>query len=352
MAEIERKAQKVFGGNLSPAGNIAVYGSKLAGTVAYSKNLDVIQNNSWLVGLLGSVSPSKAPYLQDLNAIFYVITTQLAYLFQAGVAEWNAETEYFANKSFVVYNGTIYRAKANNTNIEPTVTANWDNYWETLDRFDKFINFSSANSTILGGYPLNAILDYVDENSGCVYKIKSLIPNNTHEPNNSNIRVSPNETGTFYWELLNNGFMPGAIIPFAGKVIPSGWGLCNGQAISRANYSFLFRLIGTTYGQGDGSTTFNLPNFRNKTFWGGDTGNSGTVKEAGLPNIKGTHGGADSNGRTSSGVFYDAGNSTSGSGSGPGWLVGFNASRSSSIYKDDVTTVQPPAIQVPFIIKY
>lgn len=130
MAEIERKAQKVFGGNLSPAGNIAVYGSKLAGTVAYSKNLDVIQNNSWLVGLLGSVSPSKAPYLQDLNAIFYVITTQLAYIFQAGVPEWNSETEYFANKSIVRYGDKVYIAISNNTNVNPESEGNtsWKNF--------------------------------------------------------------------------------------------------------------------------------------------------------------------------------------------------------------------------------
>lgn len=49
----------------------------------------------------------------------------------------------------------------------------------------------------------------------------------------------------------------------ADDVVPSGWLACNGQAVSRTTYSQLFALIGTTYGTGDGSTTFNLPTIAN-----------------------------------------------------------------------------------------
>ena len=51
------------------------------------------------------------------------------------------------------------------------------------------------------------------------------------------------------------------ILLYSGSIAPSGYLLCNGQAISRTNYSDLFTLIGTTYGSGDGSSTFNIPNF-------------------------------------------------------------------------------------------
>ena len=47
---------------------------------------------------------------------------------------------------------------------------------------------------------------------------------------------------------------------FAGEKVPTGWLRCDGQAVSRTEYSDLFNAIGTTYGAGDGSTTFNLPN--------------------------------------------------------------------------------------------
>lgn len=130
MAEIERKAQKVFAGGVSPSGNIAVYGSKLAGSVNYSSDIDAIQSENWLTGLFGAISPDKAPYVQDLNAIFYVLSKQLAYIFQAGVPEWNSQTEYFANKSIVRYNKKLYIAISNNTNINPESEGNtsWKNF--------------------------------------------------------------------------------------------------------------------------------------------------------------------------------------------------------------------------------
>lgn len=62
-----------------------------------------------------------------------------------------------------------------------------------------------------------------------------------------------------------SGFVPsGVILPFAGSVEPTGWLLCFGQAVSRTTYSDLFAAIGTTYGAGDGTTTFNLPDLRGR----------------------------------------------------------------------------------------
>lgn len=54
----------------------------------------------------------------------------------------------------------------------------------------------------------------------------------------------------------------GIIFNFAGSAAPTGWLLCNGNAVSRTTYASLFAVIGTTYGSGDGSTTFNLPDTR------------------------------------------------------------------------------------------
>jgi len=54
----------------------------------------------------------------------------------------------------------------------------------------------------------------------------------------------------------------GTIVFFAGAAPPSGWMLCAGQAISRTTYANLFAVLGTTYGAGDGATTFNVPDGR------------------------------------------------------------------------------------------
>ena len=62
----------------------------------------------------------------------------------------------------------------------------------------------------------------------------------------------------------------GMLAPFAGATAPTGWLLSDGSAISRTTYSALFAAIGTTYGTGDGTTTFNLPDLRGRTPFGKD----------------------------------------------------------------------------------
>lgn len=62
----------------------------------------------------------------------------------------------------------------------------------------------------------------------------------------------------------------GSVTAFAGATAPSGWLLCAGQTVSRTQYSGLFLTIGTTYGAGDGSTTFALPDLRGRVIAGED----------------------------------------------------------------------------------
>jgi microcystin-dependent protein len=64
--------------------------------------------------------------------------------------------------------------------------------------------------------------------------------------------------------LATGGGAPGIISQFAGATAPPGYLLCDGTAVSRTTYSSLFTTIGTAYGTGDGSTTFNLPNLQNR----------------------------------------------------------------------------------------
>lgn len=62
---------------------------------------------------------------------------------------------------------------------------------------------------------------------------------------------------------IAGGLPTGSILPYGGSTVPAGWLLCNGGAISRTKYADLFAVIGTKYGAGDESTTFNLPNLIN-----------------------------------------------------------------------------------------
>lgn len=65
-----------------------------------------------------------------------------------------------------------------------------------------------------------------------------------------------------------DSFPIGAIVPFSSDTIPNGWLLCDGSLVSRTTYSELFKVIGTAYGTGDGSTTFNVPDIQGRVVVG------------------------------------------------------------------------------------
>lgn len=67
---------------------------------------------------------------------------------------------------------------------------------------------------------------------------------------------------------------PGVIQAYGGASAPSGWVLCDGAAVSRTTYAALFAVLGTSYGAGNGSTTFNVPNLQSRMPFGRETGQS------------------------------------------------------------------------------
>lgn len=149
----------------------------------------------------------------------------------------------------------------------------------------------------------------------------------------------------------------GSIIAYGGNTPPDGYLLCDGSEVSRTTYSKLFAAIGTTYGTGNGSTTFNLPNLIDRFVEGSNT--PGTVKEAGLPNITGSFDLGDRRTHVDNptGAFYKKTDSPSSNWSemsattGNTFGVGFNATRSNLIYGNSIT-VQPPSVTVIYCIKY
>lgn len=160
----------------------------------------------------------------------------------------------------------------------------------------------------------------------------------------------------------------GTIIPFAGSNIPAGYLLCNGSAVSRTSYANLFEVISTLYGEGDGSTTFNLPDLRDRFLEGAGTNALGTYLEAGLPNIIGTFSSrprdtADFGGTivfaNGAFTFKDEGDTKNKTYTYkvttnnilPCDLTTLNANLSSSVYSAS-KTVQPKSLAVQYLIKY
>lgn len=100
------------------------------------------------------------------------------------------------------------------------------------------------------------------------------------DANNQNIGTMTNLETTVKSSLVGainevNGKIPtsvaGIIQAYAGSVAPTGYLICDGSAVSRTTYANLFTAIGTTYGDGNGTTTFNLPNLKGKVIVGLDS---------------------------------------------------------------------------------
>lgn len=113
-------------------------------------------------------------------------------------------------------------------------------------------------------------------------------------------RISVDSSDTFRWSATHTfdvqpidangariGLPVGVLMPYSTTTAPTGWLVANGSAVSRTTYAALFATIGTTYGAGDGSLTFNLPDLRGRTVHGtsstepaydtiGETGGSST----------------------------------------------------------------------------
>lgn len=98
------------------------------------------------------------------------------------------------------------------------------------------------------------------------------------------LQVQINDTAPFVWN--NVGLAPsGTLVAYAGNSEPNGYLFCNGQEVSRSIYADLFAVIGTTYGSGNGSTTFNVPDLRGRAIFGldnlGGAAASGRLTQAG-----------------------------------------------------------------------
>lgn len=86
-------------------------------------------------------------------------------------------------------------------------------------------------------------------------------------------------------EAYENPIPTGSVFPFAGIAAPEGFLLCNGQEVSRFTYAKLYGILGDTYGAGDGTATFNLPDYREITLVGAGQNEKLNIIEHDIYNI-------------------------------------------------------------------
>ena len=217
---------------------------------------------------------------------------------------------------------------------------------ECMFNFELFLECTQAGTTGSGALDTRNVTHGQVITDGTVkWTVRTHIRsvNNAVADADGNISISAVPTGT--------------ILPFAGNSIPSGFLACNGSAISRSTYSALYGVIGTTYGTGNGSTTFNVPQLEDNRFIEFHS-TRGTKKNAGLPNITGTTYSIVSQQPYSDGALNGADVLPDRYGVVPDSnndnllrYLRFDASQSNAIYGGSSTT-QPKSLTVRAIIKY
>lgn len=231
-----------------------------------------------------------------------------------------------------------------------------------LDKDDKRFAGIEVSATTSGQRDVHITMRRRDD-SGWVSPFKATeLPDGTtycegaHHPPAGDVSYKFATTG-WVEDRIGSTIPAGAICYFAQKSIPSGWLLCNGSNVSRTTYARLFAAIGTSWGSGDGRTTFKLPNLHAKFAQGTTTTSEvGQSVEAGLPNITGAGplASSDSPSGSFTGAFSKATGSLAGGISEGGSVdanVTFDASASNALY-GAASTVQPPAVRLLPCIKY
>lgn len=127
MAEkLERKVMEIYGENAATR-DIIAYGSDIAGNIVETKDPDVIQTEAYKTGVRSAVVGNNSTTLQNRQALDFLFSRQLKYLYQHGIAEWGADETYFVNSLAVGSNGNLYVSLTDNNkgNNPTTDTTNW-----------------------------------------------------------------------------------------------------------------------------------------------------------------------------------------------------------------------------------
>lgn len=115
LPNLERKDLKLFANDAAAQDNIAVFGSLASANPQFSKDIEAIQNlPAFLQGWAGAITGDASPALEDFNALFYVLFYQMSYLFQKGVAQWKATTDYYKGSFTTDGNGALYASVVDN----------------------------------------------------------------------------------------------------------------------------------------------------------------------------------------------------------------------------------------------
>lgn len=206
MAEkLERKVMEIYGENAATR-DIIAYGSDIAGNIVETKDPDVIQTEAYKTGVRSAVVGNNSTTLQNRQALDFLFSRQLKYLYQHGIAEWGADETYFVNSLAVGSNGNLYVSLTDNNkgNDPVTDTTNWQAFPTPAQLAQKV---AKAGDTMTGTLKMSGSNEVRFGTDSSYYYIKNdtnsgnfLIYNN----NGKGLFLQTGEANApFYWDGTN-----------------------------------------------------------------------------------------------------------------------------------------------------
>lgn len=325
MPKIERKTQKIFGGN-AESDQLAVFGSMISGTPVYNDDIEALQSEAYTEGWKAAVAANEAPFMEEMNAVQYGFSKQLAYLFQQGIAEWDAGTTYYLN-SFCQVGGVIYKSMQDeNINHSPADDTE-GTYWSPLKT-----GGGGSSGLEVGDIGMSL---YIDETKGLRRWLNGQI-----------VAINQNTQG-FLTRLKK-------IVAHYPSLLTTEENWQAAKTLS--DYGQVGKFVFNYAEDEETVESVRLPAVVNVQGLL-DLQNLGMTVEAGLPNITGTSNGyctaGSSAGTDVSGCIYNITyNSPQGATNNNSWSAkfGIDASLSNPIYGAS-DTVQEEAIQYPYYIQ-
>ena len=237
---------------------------------------------------------------EDLNQRFYEVDSFIADVNEHGVVEWDSRVIYAHPALVAGSDGALYRSVQASTNVNPVSDIDYS-HWAPLNQGTaqnplELIGNTNLNSIVTDGYyvggsrtgtvtndPTGVSSAYftlqVTDTPGVIGPVRQILlaADGSVYTRTRNADTPPVWTN---WAEVGggsgDGTPAGTILDFAGATAPTGYLLCDGAAVSRTVYGTLYTAIGTVWGNGDGVTTFNVPDLRRRVTAG--SGGTGTTE--------------------------------------------------------------------------
>lgn len=229
------------------------------GSTTQSNTLDANMVSDYFLGW-EKVTNTDIPPREWFNAVAYTISHTLAYTHQMGCPEWNTSQEYHTG-SITIQSGSLYISQSD-SNIGNNPADDSVN-WQVVALISDLENATSIiynNAT--SGLTSTTVQGAIDE----LRNAENILYDDTSTGLGDDVQAALDAI------FAASRIPAGAVQYFAMSTAPTGWLEANGSAVLRASYSDLFSSIGTLYGAGDGSTTFNIPDLRGQFIRGYDNG--------------------------------------------------------------------------------